>query len=284
MDLPIKFVLYYGKWSAQGGNSYELQVTRYGSSQIGQDQVGDKFTVIYDPAQNAIYEPRYPTILYTSYQGNVMTISRFTSSPTPTPTPTPTPSPIQVSKNILFSDSLSSWRSEWFEEFEISNVKVFYSGGSLHIRNTNPPTGSSWDLLKYRDFNDFMLDVDTKLVDGTPLNWQGVIVRLQDERNYYSLSISASGSYLIEKVEEGNIIVLAGPTSTSYINKGIGANNHIHCEVNGNTLSLWVNGHHLNTVTDSTFKQGTVGLTVDCSKADSFSEVAFNNFVLTSIT
>ena len=50
-----------------------------------------------------------------------------------------------------------------------------------------------------------------------------------------------------------------------------------------NTLSLSVNGHHLQTVTDNSFKEGTVSLGANCKTSNSFTEVSYNNLVITTI-
>ena len=200
--------------------------------------------------------------------------------PSPIPTATRTP----VIKTVLFSDDLSHWRSEWDKESDTSYGKFFYSGGSLHIRSTNPPNWSISHTLN-KNFTDFILDVDTKTIDGTTDNYLGVQVRENGVQNHYSLCISADGYWDMLKWENGNRIDLAGlrVPSSSYINTGIGATNHIRVEANKNTISFFVNGHLLMTVTDNTFKESTISLEVSSMPSHSFSEVAFNNLTITTI-
>jgi hypothetical protein len=182
----------------------------------------------------------------------------------------------------LFSDDLSQWRNGWESEYDGRFGKIFYSGGSLHIRDDEPPEGSLYQMLN-RNFDDFILEVDTKLVAGTIDNWQGVALHENGEDNYYDFSISADGYYGIQKMENGHLTYFTGPTSSSYINTGIGATNRLHCEVNKNKLSFSMNVHHLITVTDDTFKEGTISLSVNSCPSNSFSEVAYTNFVITAI-
>jgi len=193
-----------------------------------------------------------------------------------------TSSPTPVSKTVLFSDDLGKWRSEWASEHETFNSKTFYSEGSLHILDYDPPVDTASQTLN-KNFDDFILDVDTKLIAGSINNWQGVSIRGQGMQSCYGFDISADGWYEIVKEENGNIKNLAGPTKSSYINTGLGATNHIRVEADENTLSLSVNGHHLRTVTDNTFKEGTVSLAANCLKSNSFSEVVFNNLLITAI-
>jgi len=65
------YTVYYGTWSAQGGNSYVIRDTA----------TGDYETFIYSPVQNAIYSTKYPSLLLTPFEGNVMAASP--SSPPP---------------------------------------------------------------------------------------------------------------------------------------------------------------------------------------------------------
>lgn len=193
-----------------------------------------------------------------------------------------TVTPVPVQKNVLFSDDLSRPRSEWGSEDFGSGGKIFYSGGSLHIRDNDPPRMKVYHTLN-KNFDDFILDVDIKTVDGSIDNWQGVDVRSQGDEDYYYLSISADGYYTIGKVVNNNLESLIGqPTRSGYINTGIGETNHIQIVADKNTLSYSVNGHLLRTVTDNTFREGVVELTASCLTSNSFTEVAFNNLVITS--
>ena len=135
--------------------------------------------------------------------------------------------------------------------------------------------------LAYQYFADFILEVETKLIDGTDDNWHQVEVRERDEFNYYNFGISADGYYEIFKVVNGEKIVLVAPTYSTYINQGWGAVNLIHIECIGSSLSLSVNGHTLTSVTDTTFSAGDIGLAAS-SLAGSFTEVAFDNLVVTA--
>lgn len=228
------------------------------------------------PNQNTVVTPT-PQIVYVTV--TVTPTSTVTHVPARTFTPTPSPAP--VLKTVLFSDDLSNWRSEWKSIFDATSGKTFYSGGSLHIRD-NAGGGKTYTTL-YKNFNDFILDVDVKTIDGKIDNWQSVDVRSQGDYDYYALAISADGYYGIQKWKNSNLEQLEGPTYSSYINTGIGAINHIHIEANKNALSFSVNGHHLKTVTDSTFNKGEVDLAATSLPSNSYTEVVFNNLVITTI-
>ena len=85
---------------------------------------------------------------------------------------------------------------------------------------------------------------------------------------------------MIDKEVNGTLETLVAPTYSTYINLGWDVVNLIHVECIGSSLSLSVNGHLLETVTDTTLSGGDICLAAN-SLAGSFTEVAFDNIVVT---
>jgi hypothetical protein len=179
----------------------------------------------------------------------------------------------------LFSDDFSHDTGVW-DIFSDADGKAFYENGWLHVMNYTDAPVCTYSLA-YQYFADFILEVETKLIDGTDDNWHQVEVRERDINNYYNFGISADGYYEIFKVVNGNQVSLVAPTYSSYINQGVGAVNLIHIECIGSSLSLSVNGYLLTEVTDTTFSAGDIGLAAS-SLAGSFTEIAFDNLVVTA--
>jgi uncharacterized repeat protein (TIGR02543 family) len=184
----------------------------------------------------------------------------------------------EVGPTVLFSDDFSRDTGVW-DTFSDSDGSVFYENGWLHIINKTTATYCTYTMA-HQYFTDFILEVETKLVDGTDDNWHHVTFREEDADNYYDFGISADGYYDLTKVVNGNQIVIAGPTRSSNINQGWDVTNLIHIECIGSSLSLSVNGHLLKSTTDTTFTAGDIGLSAS-SLAGSFSEIAFDNIVVT---
>jgi len=184
----------------------------------------------------------------------------------------------EVGPTVLFSDDFSGDTGVW-DTFSDSNGSVFYENGWLHIIDQTAVAYCTYTMA-HQYFTDFILEVETKLVDGTDDNWHAVTVRAQDEDNYYDFGISADGYYNLIKVVNGQNVTLVAPTRSSYINEGWGVTNLIHIECIGSNLSLSVNGHLLKTVTDATFTAGDIGLDAH-SLAGNFTEIAFDNIVVT---
>jgi hypothetical protein len=135
----------------------------------------------------------------------------------------------------------------------------------------------------HQNFGDFILDFDTRLVDGTTDNWFGVDVREQDADNYYRFSISAGGYYNIIRFRYGDSMSLSGPPQSGYIKTGVGSSNHMRIECNKNVLSQSVNNQQLSTVSDNTFSEGTLSLSVSSMETGKYTAVAFDNLKITSL-
>jgi uncharacterized repeat protein (TIGR02543 family) len=186
---------------------------------------------------------------------------------------------VAVGVTVLFSDDFSNPNSGDWDVYTDANGKVFYEDGWLHILNYTTASEDTESMLDGY-FSDFALEADTKLVDGTDNNWHGVICRLQDLGNYYVCNISADGYYLISRFVDYDQVALTGPTPSSYINTGWDVVNTVRIECVGNSLSLSVNGHLLDTVYDSNFSSGKIGLLATSWEGD-HSEIAFDNLVIT---
>lgn len=113
------------------------------------------------------------------------------TGPAPSPTPTPTPAP------VLFEDDFSNDSSGW-DTYSDEYGAAFYQDGWLHVRNNalNEDADASY---AHQYFTDFVLEVETKLVDGTDDNWQIVAARDDGTENYYTFCISADGYYTMSK-------------------------------------------------------------------------------------
>lgn len=184
---------------------------------------------------------------------------------------------ISTAREVLFSDNFSNEAGVW-DIYSGEDGSVFYKGGWLHLINNNPAQFAT-GTYAHQHFTDFILEVETKLIAGTDNNWHMVICRYQDSGSYY-FRISANGYYFISKLVNGIWTTLASVTYSSYINQGVDAVNLIHIECIGSNLSLSVNGHLLEQVTDTSLTGGDIALGAD-ALAGTYTEVAFDNVIVT---
>lgn len=185
---------------------------------------------------------------------------------------------VAVGPTVLFSDDFSDPTSGW-GTYNGSDGQVRYQDGYFYIKDYTNPEGTIYGEAG-QTFTDFVLEVETWLIGGTDDNWHSVGCRWQGEDNYYALAISADGFYEIIKVVSGSLTSLVYPTSSSHINTGVDAVNLIRIECIGDQLSLYVNGHLLDTVYDSTFSGGDITLAAN-ALSGSYTEVGYDNVVVT---
>jgi uncharacterized repeat protein (TIGR02543 family) len=184
----------------------------------------------------------------------------------------------QAGPAVLLSDDFSDPGSGW-TTYDGYEGQAAYQSGYFYIKDYADPQGTTFSCVPGY-FTDFILEVETWMVGGTDDNWHVVSCRGQDEDNYYAFAISADGYYDIIKFVNGKSTALVSPTYSSHINQGVGAVNLVHVECIGSSLSISVNGHLLETVTDTTFSGGDICLEAD-SCSGTFTEVAFDNIIVT---
>ena len=182
-----------------------------------------------------------------------------------------------MQEGVMFSDDFSDSLSGW-DTYSASEGSVAYSNGWLHVTNYTNSERAAISYYPYT-FRDFIIEVETKLVDGSDNNWHTVGCRNDLNGNYYSFGISADGYYGIEKWVNGEQIVLKEPVYSVHIRPGYDVTNKIRIECIGNTLKLSVNGNILASVNDFSYNEGYISL--ECSAlAGQFSEIAFDNFAV----
>ena len=186
---------------------------------------------------------------------------------------------IVTEPEVLFSDDFSDESSGWNTAND-SYGQIIYRDGYFYIKDYTD--GLTLFSRSHHYFTDFILEVETWLVDGTDNTRHVLYYRYSDVDNHYGFSISADGYYRVWKEVDNYITSLVGLTYSSYINQGVGAVNLIHIACIGSSLSLSVNGHLLWEGTDATFTGGDIALGA-AAEAGTFTEVAFDNIIVYSV-
>jgi hypothetical protein len=188
--------------------------------------------------------------------------------------PAPGLSPIDAAKGTL-SDEFSPANPAW-ALFDTAEGAAYAQQGELYLEDRGQGVGIYTRLIDYT-WEDTVVAVQVRQVEGTQNNWMGVTCRQQDEENYYLFAISADGYYLIMKVEDGLRSKLAGPVLSPVITPGRETNRlEVSCE--GPRLSLSVNGQLLVTRTDVSFGAGSIALFADAAEVGSPPTAAFDAF------
>ena len=114
----------------------------------------------------------------------------------------------------------------------------------------------AWNKIG-EEFADFVLDVDTVLVEGNKYNACGVLFRYKGQDNYYSLSVNGNGSYTFGKRIEGEWTTVISWTSSGAI-RSLGEVNHIRLIGHEDTFILYVNDVYVDQFVDDTLLLGDV--------------------------
>lgn len=194
----------------------------------------------------------------------------------PSPTAAPTEATSQADTII---DNFSTSQTHW-ALFDTPEVAASIQAGELYLEDRGQGIAAYSPLIG-KTWNNVVIKVQVRQVEGTFNNWIGVICRQQDEENYYLFAISADGYYLILKTEAGTATPLVGPTFTSAVHTGQDTNRlEVHCE--GSILSLTVNDTLLVSRSDRTFASGGIALFADAVAPGEPTTVAFDRFSLTT--
>jgi hypothetical protein len=129
--------------------------------------------------------------------------------------------------------------------------------------------------------SDVSIEVDATKTAGPDDNFIGVICRFQDENNFYFFAISSDGYAGIAMYKDSTMSILSGSSfeSSSAVNQGA-ATNHIRADCNGNTLTLYVNGPQVYSITDSTFGSGRNAGLLARANGTSGVDILFSNFMV----
>lgn len=172
--------------------------------------------------------------------------------------------------NILYYDDFTDSTSGFPTSSTIrSDASLAYQHGAYAMALiTAPGRGSPGSFipallnLSFRLFDNFALDVDAQLTDPSVDGAYGVMFRAADDRDYYAFEISPSTSaYKVIKTVNGTVYDVTKWTISPAIHRGL-APNHLRLIAQRGTLSLFVNGMSLTTVTDETYSVGKLGLII----------------------
>lgn len=136
------------------------------------------------------------------------------------------------------------------------------AGGKLEITSREP--GQFWWSNPGITAGDVIVTASARKINGPDDNAFGLICRYQDANNFYLFLISSDGYYAIGKVQTGleAITYLSGAGEYQFsevIQQGV-QENTIRATCEGETLTLTVNGILLDSVTDTSFSTGDIGV------------------------
>jgi hypothetical protein len=190
----------------------------------------------------------------------------------------------------LFSDTFANNNQGWDLTSVPGRYSVKLGNGQLLLEEDNNHILP--EFVPGKTFDNFRLDVDVAITKGTQDNSGfGVYIRGASNQNtelatFYRFAMYGDSTYAIFKGmvdasgQPQNDQKLVGYLPTSAL-KPIGQVNHVEILARGATMTLTVNGQTLNTVTDNSYKSGTIALYVsNLPDTPKGVVVAFSNLVI----
>jgi hypothetical protein len=178
--------------------------------------------------------------------------------------------------SVLFQDDFTDPTSGWKNSADSDFGAKYYENGTYRIMvNSDNSLITSTPGLRFKDVRVF---VTASKLSGPDDDIYGILCRYQDTNNYYFLVISSDGYYGIGKTINGQQTLIGDekmPPSDA-IHQGF-STNHLRAECAGDQLSLYVNGVHLSSVSDSNLPSGDVGLFAGTYSEPGL-EIMFSNF------
>jgi hypothetical protein len=203
------------------------------------------------------------------------------SEPAPAPITDPgdpgEPEPQEPASNVLYHDDFSNPLSGWPTASDADKAASYTDGQYLMQAFT-----ASQDVWAHpgEDFSDVSIEVDATKHSGPDNNDFGIICRFVDDSNFYFLIVASDGYQVIGKYQNGEAAYLSSEQMevTDAVLSGT-ATNHLRADCVGSTLTLYVNGQQVSSVTDTSFTSGDIGLTVGTFDEPNVG-VNFDNFVV----
>ena len=220
-----------------------------------------------------------------------------TSTPAPTATHTPTSTPNWTAtaqiKNAqtAVENATRDWEPVIMDDFEVNNndwltetseseysiMKYEIVNGKYRWETTALQSFIGWVWPEMEPLTNFYLSVEIQQVEGPDTADYGVLLREDEESNFYYFGISQSGSYaLYIFFEEWETLI--DWTETDLIAPGTA--NRITVLADGPHFTFFINDQYLTEFTDNQISEGIIALAIELSDEGDQAIFEFDNFEL----
>jgi hypothetical protein len=171
----------------------------------------------------------------------------------------------QNNSPLMQGNRPNEWRTELLPAESVYSIEV-------------SPNHLAWSLLGLTDLQGYRLQTSV-LVDGeTPGGYAGLIVRYQDERHFYLLSVDGNGRYQIQQQNGDEVITVQPWAMAPFLNRA-GSANLLTIEDDGDRILFYGNNVVIAELNDPEYPLGYVGL-AGGAQGQAISEIRFDWFQL----
>jgi hypothetical protein len=161
---------------------------------------------------------------------------------------------------LLYSDDFTTRKESKWSTFSDANISRFYKDGKYHYKVKNG--GLSYWSFAGKDYQDFVLEVNTTQETGPDDNDYGVVFRYSNPENYSLFLISGDGFYGYAKMENNQWKVPVKWVRSDAIKQG-NSTNTLRLAALGENLTFYANGAKLADFVDSSPRSGDIGFWVE---------------------
>jgi len=177
--------------------------------------------------------------------------------------------PYTHSGTLVFTDPLTANNQghRWDE-----NSNCAFKDGTYHAIAPDPHY-SDYCIANATDFSNFAYQVNMTVLKG---DGGGMLFHVENTNpnEYYEFDVAQDGTYGLYKADAGQFTTMTGGSNPA-IHRGLNQTNVMGVVVQGSKITLYVNGQPVDTVTDSTFSHGQIG--VSASVYNRVTEASFTN-------
>ena len=209
-----------------------------------------------------------------------------TSFPTLTNVPLPSETPIPIDfGNVLLEDDFSNSSSGWGIGTDTdTSVEYANDGLQMLVFTTNY---LAWSTPNTTDYENVHIETTVTHNDANANTAFGVICNeLENTASYYYFVITPGGEYAIAKAEVGQTDIFFTNNdkwgSSDLISQNE-ASYRVGADCGHGTLTLYVDGKQIDSVSDTSYTTGRVGLITWSSDKAPSADVVFDDFVVTSL-
>ena len=183
----------------------------------------------------------------------------------------------------LLEDDFSGSGGSWGTGTD-ADSSVEYANGMLNFL-VNKDLYFVWSTPNAEDYENVHIEVTANNNSTDSAGTFGIICNLQITNTSYYFAITGAGEYAIGRytLTGDTLLTNDGQWGKSSLIAADAASYRIGADCGNNTLTLYVDGQQIDSVSDSTYTSGNVGVFAWSGEELNGTDVSFDDFVLTKL-
>ncbi len=198
------------------------------------------------------------------------------------PIPANTDEPAPVSTDVVFSDDFSS--ASWGTGTDTDSAVEYVDGALQFI--VFKKNWFIWSTPSAQDYENIHMEVTVLNHDTDTTTAVGLICNKASINDFYYLTITPAGQYAIAKAVDGQKdLFLTNNNAWAHSDLiAVDAPSYrIGADCGNSTLTLYVDGQQIDSVTDSSFSSGQVAVLAWSGEEATNTNISYDDFVMTKL-